>query len=181
MKRTRIPMSVRSAAVVVTSVLALTSCTPSGAFDNAEPARVTTTPYRPAPTSTVLKAGHSSLGDIAVDHAGRTVYTYADDKQGTAQSECSGECLTAWPAVPVKAKLEGKGISAKLGTATSAGGTAQLTLNGFPLYYFAGDAKVGDVNGQGDEGEWWVISPAGDKILSVPSGSTASVPDDDDS
>ena len=37
-------------------------------------------------------------------------------------------------------------------------GTRQWTMNGKPLYYFAGDAKPGDRMGDGQGGVWHVIS-----------------------
>jgi predicted lipoprotein with Yx(FWY)xxD motif len=39
-----------------------------------------------------------------------------------------------------------------------------VTLNGWPLYYFAGDSAAGDTNGQGVNDVWWVLTPAGEKI-----------------
>ena len=41
-----------------------------------------------------------------------------------------------------------------------------MTLNGWPLYYFSGDAAPGDTNGQGVQGIWWVLAPDGTKITS---------------
>ncbi|ALX66630.1 COG4315 family predicted lipoprotein [Microbacterium sp. XT11] len=52
--------------------------------------------------------------------------------------------------------------SASLGVADS-DGDKQITLNGWPLYYFAGDEKAGDVKGQGVNGVWWVLTPAGER------------------
>jgi predicted lipoprotein with Yx(FWY)xxD motif len=39
-----------------------------------------------------------------------------------------------------------------------------VTLNGWPLYYYAGDSAAGDTNGQAVGGIWWVLDPAGEKI-----------------
>ena len=33
-------------------------------------------------------------------------------------------------------------------------GTVQVTLNGMPLYLYAGDFKSGDANGDGIDGIW---------------------------
>ena len=38
-------------------------------------------------------------------------------------------------------------------------GAAQLTAGQFPLYYFSGDARPGDVNGQGSGNVWFVVDP----------------------
>jgi predicted lipoprotein with Yx(FWY)xxD motif len=53
-----------------------------------------------------------------------------------------------------------------IGTAT---GSSQVTYNGHPLYWFSGDTKAGDTNGQGLDdfgGEWYAISPAGKAVQS---------------
>ena len=41
-------------------------------------------------------------------------------------------------------------------------GTFQLVAGDWPLYTFAGDAAAGDVNGQGQGGVWFVVSPDGE-------------------
>ena len=43
-------------------------------------------------------------------------------------------------------------------------GTTQLTVNGFPAYYFANDAAAGDTNGQGVGDVWWVFGADGEPI-----------------
>jgi predicted lipoprotein with Yx(FWY)xxD motif len=48
-------------------------------------------------------------------------------------------------------------------------GTSQLTVNGFPAYYFAGDSKAGDTNGQGLFDKWFVFDPAGKPIKAAAS------------
>jgi predicted lipoprotein with Yx(FWY)xxD motif len=40
----------------------------------------------------------------------------------------------------------------------------QVKVGELPLYYFAQDAAPGDVNGQGLQDMWYVVSPAGELI-----------------
>ncbi len=55
----------------------------------------------------------------------------------------------------------GDGIdAAMLATATHPEGGTQVTYNGWPLYYFAGDSAPGDTNGQGQGDVWYVIDAA---------------------
>ena len=41
------------------------------------------------------------------------------------------------------------GVTGDVGSITGTDGNPQLTLNGWPLYYYASDAAAGDMNGQG--------------------------------
>ena len=107
----------------------------------------------------------SDLGTILTDAAGKTIYFFANDTEGT--SNCEGDCLANWP--PVEAEdspAAGEGVTAELGTIERSDGTRQLTVNGFPAYYFAADAAAGDVNGQGVGGVWWVFGADGEHIES---------------
>ena len=58
------------------------------------------------------------------------------------------------------------GVTARMiGTAT---GSSQVTYAGHPLYWFSGDTKPGDTNGEGLDdfgGEWYAISPAGTAVV----------------
>ena len=116
--------------------------------------------------SSVALAG-SKLGDILVDGKGRTLYLFEADK-GPA-SVCDGACAAAWPPLTTSGKPKaGTGVSAaKLGTTKRDDGTTEVTYNGHPLYYYAGDSAPGQTNGQGIDGfgaEWYVLSGAGNKI-----------------
>jgi predicted lipoprotein with Yx(FWY)xxD motif len=112
-----------------------------------------------------IEAEDSSLGTILVDEAGNTIYWFGDDVKGT--SNCSGECIANWPPVVASGTPEtSDDVTAKLGTITRDDGTAQLTVNGFPAYYFAGDQEAGDTNGQGLFDKWFVIAPDGKPIKS---------------
>ena len=53
--------------------------------------------------------------------------------------------------------VTGAGLHGKLGTLHRAGGPAQATLNGKPLYRYSGDRGHGEANGEGIEafgGTW---------------------------
>ena len=104
-----------------------------------------------------------------VDAAGRTVYTF--DKDDLNKSNCAGGCLAAWPAFVAKPEATAKGEFGII----EANGARQWTINGKPLYYFAGDVKPGDRNGDGKGGTWHVVSakPAGQAVkTTAPSYST---------
>lgn len=94
---------------------------------------------------------------ILADAAGRTVYTF--DKDTPNKSNCAGGCLAAWPAFVAKPGATAAGSFGLI----DAGTGKQWTVNGKPLYYFAGDAKPGDRNGDGNGGVWHIVSPAAAK------------------
>ena len=131
---------------------------PAAPASTAAPA---TTAAPEAGGTTVAVAG-SALGDILVDGKGRTLYAFTKD-QGD-KSACSGQCADNWPALEGTATA-GTGVEASLlSSAMQAGGDAQVTYDGRPLYYFAGDAKPGDVNGQGVGNVWFALTAAGELV-----------------
>ena len=89
---------------------------------------------------------------VLADAAGRTVYTYDKDEKG--KSNCSAACLSQWPAFVAQPGAVAKGEFGLI----NAHGARQWTVNGKPLYYFAGDSKAGDRRGNGLGGAWHVIS-----------------------
>ena len=91
---------------------------------------------------------------VLADAAGRTAYIF--DKDTPNKSNCSGGCLVAWPAFVAKAGATAQGDFGLM----DANGAKQWTVGGKPLYYFAGDAKPGDRNGDGSGGVWHVVPPA---------------------
>jgi len=109
----------------------------------------------------------TDLGEIVVDGDGRTLYLFTNDTQGAGDSVCNGDCATAWPPLTVDdpaAAAAGEGVTGEMGTATRDDGSTQVTLNGWPLYYFQADAAPGDTNGQGVNDIWWVVTPAGEAV-----------------
>jgi predicted lipoprotein with Yx(FWY)xxD motif len=122
----------------------------------------------------IVKATSSPLGQILVDGSGRTLYLYKPDT-GTTPT-CTGSCATAWPADATTGKPQESGLTASLlGTTTRSDDHAtQVTFDGHPLYYFSGDSKSGDVNGQGSGGVWFVVSPTGSAITTAAAAPSAS-------
>jgi predicted lipoprotein with Yx(FWY)xxD motif len=114
-----------------------------------------------------ISVASNSLGQILVGANGKTLYLFEADT--STQSTCSGACAQAWPPLTTAGSPKAAGgVSASLlGTTTRSDGTAQVTYNGHPLYYFVSDTKAGDTTGEGSTAfgaGWDVVSPAGDKI-----------------
>ncbi|MGX1750711.1 COG4315 family predicted lipoprotein [Glutamicibacter protophormiae] len=160
---------------VAALALALSGCAgDSGSTDTASPSAgaqsspVSSAPAQSSPSSgmqaTSLALADSSLGKIVVDGKGMTVYQFDTDTKGADSSACSGPCKDQWPAVPGGTDVTVDGVTGKTGTITGVNGESQLTLNGWPLYYFAGDKKAGDTAGQGVKDVWWVLDAAGTPI-----------------
>lgn len=117
--------------------------------------------------ATELGAATSDLGEIVVDGQGMTVYMFTNDTQGSGASVCTDQCAAAWPAVHAASETPTvEGVTGEVGTISGVDGELQVTLNGWPLYLYAQDQAAGDVTGQGVGSVWYVISPAGEPIMS---------------
>jgi len=144
-------------AIVATFPLVVAACsngdeTNGGADDEPDPA-----------AEAVVAVEDSDLGQIVVDSEGRTLYVFLVD-EGT-ESTCYDDCEANWPPLTAEGDLAGDGVDASLlGTTEREDGSTQVTLDGHPLYYFAGDETADDVNGQGVGDVWYVVSPEGEAI-----------------
>ena len=158
-----------TAALLAALTLALAACggndgQGSGTAATAAPA----TTAASAAGGTTVAVATSKLGDILVDAKGRTLYAFTKD-QGD-QSACSGKCADNWPALTGNATA-GTGVQAgMLSSSKQANGTAQVIYGGKPLYYFAGDAKAGDTNGQGVGGVWFAVRGDGELVKAEAAG-----------
>lgn len=154
---------------VASLALLLVACSASGGSSASASASASTQPSSPpasagAADATVLVAD-SELGQILTDADGNVIYSFANDEEGV--SNCEGDCLSNWPPVSVSGDPSaGDGVSAELGTVDGNDGSTQLTINGYPAYFFAGDQAAGDTNGQGVGGIWWVFGADGQPIES---------------
>ncbi len=155
--------------VAVTAGLLLSGCGgggDSGAMaDPAEPAA------SGGDGGATLTTTGSDLGEIVVDADGRTVYVFDRDEPGSGESACTAECLEQWPPVVTDDDSPtADGVDGELGTIEREDGTLQVTLDGAPLYLFAGDGGPGDVTGQGVQDVWWVVGPDGQEVTKAPAG-----------
>jgi predicted lipoprotein with Yx(FWY)xxD motif len=154
-------------------VTAVTGCSSSTkkavASTSAAPGRHSVSPSS-APAVARATVGTRSvkrLGTILVDGKGRTLYLFEADK--TAKSTCAGSCATAWPPLLTSGTATpAQGVKKNLlATTKRSDGTTQVVYNAHPLYYYAGDGKPGDTNGEGLNqfgAEWYALNPAGKKI-----------------
>lgn len=111
---------------------------------------------------TVATGSSARLGVYLTGAGGKTLYILTRDSANT--STCAGTCATNWPPLTVPAggsATAGSGVTGTFATFARADGTTQVSHNGMPLYYFAGDSNAGDTNGQGSGGVWFVATPAG--------------------
>lgn len=105
-----------------------------------------------APSRAQVATRSTSLGSVLVDARGHTLYVFDRNTPITSAS---------WPPFLATAKPAAKGVSAaKLGLVKRANGTLQVTFMGHPLYFFASDAKAGDVRGASIT-HWAAITASG--------------------
>lgn len=146
----------RVAALVVTMLIV--AC--GGSTGN----QTTTTTAASLPTTSEavsdgVSTRSTTLGTVLVDPEGFTMYVFTVDTNG--ESACYDSCATLWPPVPGDTAI-GPGLNPSMfGTTTRTDGTTQLTVNGQPLYLWAGDAGPGDVTGQDVDGVWFVVGSDG--------------------
>lgn len=124
-------------------------------------------------TQGTLHVASTSLGQVLVDGAGRTVYLLTADSPG--RSSCDATCLAYWPPVAPTPGSSVPGVTAPVGVATTPDGTSVATVGGWPLYTFVKDKAPGEVTGEGVQsfgGTWYAVSPDGRPVKGDP-GSTS--------
>jgi predicted lipoprotein with Yx(FWY)xxD motif len=116
-----------------------------------------------------ITVSHTDAGDALAGAGGMTLYILSTDTDGT--STCTGGCADNWPPLLGDGSdvSPGEGVSGTFGTTTRDDGSQQVTHNGQPLYYYAGDEAAGDANGEGFGGVWH-IAPVGDASASPGTG-----------
>jgi predicted lipoprotein with Yx(FWY)xxD motif len=106
-----------------------------------------------------VKAADTSLGKVMVDMKGMTLYTWDKDTKGAKVSACVDKCIANWPpfVAPADAKAEGKWT---IVDGVDKDGKTPVKIwayDGWPLYYYAKDAKAGDVTGDMVGNTWHVV------------------------
>lgn len=109
-----------------------------------------------------ISLGYSpTLGVYLTNGTGWTLYLFTKDTVNSGASSCYGQCQTYWP--PLYGSASSLSLAPGLnpsnfGSITRKDGTKQLTYEGWPLYYYAGDKAAGQTNGQNKAKTWFVIN-----------------------
>jgi predicted lipoprotein with Yx(FWY)xxD motif len=116
-----------------------------------------------------IAVGHvPGLGSVVVSGSDMTLYLYVPDDRGA--SRCTRICAVDWPPlISIGGKQSarfGPGIDpALVGSVRRAGGSLQVTYNGWPLYRFGFETGPGAASGEGDDmGLWYAVSPTGEAV-----------------
>jgi predicted lipoprotein with Yx(FWY)xxD motif len=127
-------------------------------------------PPAPATVSYTVKLAYSEdKGFYLTDANGRALYFFAKDYDG--KSHCYGKCAEHWPPFYAENLVLPPGLEKEdFGVITRSDGSKQLTYKGWPLYYYAGDKKPGDVNGDGVKNVWFLAKPDYTVLVSVKDG-----------
>ncbi len=114
-----------------------------------------------APVPATVTVASTSLGNALVGPTGHTLYTFDKDTTPGASACTSSGCMSTWPALTAAGTpTAGSGASGTLAVFTRSDiNASQVSYNGKPLYYYAPDANVGDVKGDGVGGVWHVAKP----------------------
>ncbi len=102
---------------------------------------------------------NETLGEFLTDTNGMTLYTFSND--GKMKSSCTEDCLTKWPPFYYDNKnfqTSKDDLSRKMNVFKREDGKFQYAFGEQPVYYYVGDKKAGDVNGNGlNSGKWSVV------------------------
>jgi predicted lipoprotein with Yx(FWY)xxD motif len=108
-----------------------------------------------------------ALGALLTDAQGWTLYIFTRDRPGV--SMCTGQCVVNWPPLTSEGDpVAPPDLPGELSVIARPDGGRQVTYNGMPLYYFAGDAQPGDVNGHGVGGVWLIAQPVAPQPAEAP-------------
>lgn len=162
-------------AVALAALAALTACGSSAAPGTGNPAPGGSS--NAGSSSESLHLSSTNMGQVLVNGAGMTLYFFDHDKPQESASTCTGPCASLWPAVTATGEVPAvAGVTGSFATITGVDGGRQLTLNGLPLYTYAGDKKAGDTSGQGYGGIWWVVDAQGAKVTAAPAPNSSPAP-----
>jgi predicted lipoprotein with Yx(FWY)xxD motif len=120
--------------------------------------------------SASISVKQTALGSMLTDGSGRTLYLFAPDKRNMSTLSSAGRAV--WPPFTASRRpaAEHGAQAGQIGQVSGAPGSAQVTYDGHPLYYFVGDRQPGQSTGQGLNefgGRWYVLSSAGGAITAA--------------
>jgi predicted lipoprotein with Yx(FWY)xxD motif len=174
------------AAVLVVVVLMITACIPASGqsqipvtggkipypigparhFENSAPQVTLLSPEALTASAPVVLfiAVEPAYGHFLVESNGMTLYAFTGDEAG--QSNCDPACMQTWtPLISAERATGDMDVQLTLiGSTPLADGSLMVTYNDMPLYRFTGDRIPGDINGQGIDGAWFIVTPGGAMI-----------------
>jgi len=123
---------------------------------------------RPAP---VKVDEHAVKGDLFAAHGnvldsqgktseqlmGLTLYTFDSDVANSGESTCFDSCAISWPPLYASSADQAFGEFSIISREENNNTTYQWVYKGLPLYFFIGDSKIGDTNG--DYPTWTIARP----------------------
>jgi predicted lipoprotein with Yx(FWY)xxD motif len=115
--------------------------------------RMTTVAFAAALAAASL--GTASTADAATLTAKNGLTLYVFDKDVGGKPSCYLLCAVRWPPYLVK---QGATMGTGWSKVQRTNGTVQWAYHGKPLYFFDGDTKKGDANGNGLGGVWHIVS-----------------------
>jgi predicted lipoprotein with Yx(FWY)xxD motif len=104
----------------------------------------------------------AAAGGYLTGEDGKSLYVYAKDTTPNQSACTADQCVQNWPPFTVESDetvVAGDGVSGTIATFDRGGGEMQVSYNGAPLYYFAGDAAAGDTNGATVSANWALAKP----------------------
>jgi predicted lipoprotein with Yx(FWY)xxD motif len=181
---------VKSAALVFAGLVLVAACS-GGAGTSQPPSQSPSQPPSQQPSQpagatampseaagVAISVAQSSLGAHLAGPNGHALYVLTNDSANT--STCSDSCAQNWPPLlvgPGQTATAGDGVTGAIATFSRADGGSQVSINGMPVYYFAGDSAASDTNGQGIGGVWFLAAPDGSPLgaasTAAPSASAA--------
>ena len=101
---------------------------------------------------TSAQAPATAMNGVLVGPGQMTLYVFDKDAAGSGKSVCNGGCATNWPPLMAAA---GAAATGDWSVVTRDDGGRQWAYKGRPLYYWAKDAKPGDMTGDGFLNNTW--------------------------
>ncbi|MCJ7445775.1 MAG: hypothetical protein MUO26_14860 [Methanotrichaceae archaeon] len=111
-------------------------------------------------TYTVNVTQNAKLGNYMTNVTFFTLYYFENDAPGTNSSNCNGTCAINWPPFYVENLIVNPQLDIEdFSVFTRADGQKQIAYKNYPLYFYIGDKKAYETNGQGVNKAWFVINP----------------------
>jgi predicted lipoprotein with Yx(FWY)xxD motif len=124
----------------------------------------TTTTAEAGASTVLIGTEETDIGSVLTDSDGLTLYVFDADADG--QPTCTGACAEEWPPL-VAENIETHGELDIDATSVETADGTQVTINGRPVYRYAGDSEPGDTNGQGIGGIWWALDVDGNPLTTA--------------